>query len=71
MNSGYKGRVATYEMLFVDEELRLLIRARASIEEIAKVARRKGMRTMLESALEHVLEGMTTVEEVVRCVGSL
>jgi type IV pilus assembly protein PilB len=71
MNSGYKGRVATYEMLFVDEELRLLIRSRASVEEIAKVARRKGMRTMLESALEHVLEGVTTVEEVVRCVGSL
>jgi type IV pilus assembly protein PilB len=71
MGSGYKGRVATYEMLFVDAEIRQMIRARAPLEEVAAAARRKGMRTMLESALEHVLSGLTTVEEVSRSVGSL
>ncbi len=71
MNSGYKGRVAVYEMLFIDEEMRHMLRRRASIEEIAKVAHANGMITMLESGMQHVLSGLTTIEEVSRCIGSL
>ncbi|ABQ46119.1 type II secretion system protein E [Thermotoga petrophila RKU-1] len=62
----YRGRMAIGEVLIVDEELRELISSRVSETEIAKLAVKKGMRTMFQDALEKVLLGQTSIEEVFR-----
>ena len=62
--TGYKGRVALYEVMPVKEELRELILQGASADEIKKKAISLGMKTLRRSGLEKVKEGMTTLEEV-------
>ncbi|MFQ5543572.1 MAG: type IV-A pilus assembly ATPase PilB [Nitrospiria bacterium] len=62
--TGYKGRVALYEVLVVDEQLRDLILRGATADEIKKKAISMGMKTLRMSGLEKVREGITTVEEV-------
>ncbi|MCL4478532.1 MAG: type IV-A pilus assembly ATPase PilB [Deltaproteobacteria bacterium] len=65
-NTGYKGRMAVYEVLVIGEELKELVLSGASASEIKKEAIRLGMMTMRQSALKHFKTGLTTVEEVVR-----
>lgn len=65
-NTGYKGRIAVYEILTIAEELRELILAGASANEIKKEAMRLGMMTMRQSAVDFLKKGLTTVDEVVR-----
>lgn len=62
--TGYKGRVALYEVMPVKEELRELILQGASADEIKKKAIALGMKTLRMSGLSKVKEGMTTIEEV-------
>ncbi len=64
-NTGYKGRVALYEVMPVGEALRELILQGASADEIKKKAISMGMRTLRMSGLQKAREGVTTVEEVV------
>ena len=70
MNSGFKGRVGAYEILFVDDEIRRLIRRRAPVEDVETAARQGGMKTLLDAGLELVLQGLTTLEEVHRSIGT-
>jgi type IV pilus assembly protein PilB len=63
--TGYKGRVALYEVMPVGEELRELILQGGSADEIKRKAIELGMRTLRMSGLQKVREGLTTVEEVV------
>jgi type IV pilus assembly protein PilB len=65
-NTGYKGRVGLYEVMPLKEEVKELILARASASEIKKEALRLGMRTLRQSGIYKVKEGMTTIEEVLR-----
>ena len=69
MNSGYKGRVAAYEVLFVNDEVRNLIRARAPAETVGDAARRAGFTTMFDAGVELILSGLTTLEEIHRTIG--
>jgi len=62
--TGYKGRVALYEVMPVKEDLRELILQGASADEIKKKAISLGMKTLRMSGLSKVKEGMTTIEEV-------
>jgi type IV pilus assembly protein PilB len=62
--TGYKGRVALYEVMPVKEDLRELILQGASADEIKKKAIVIGMKTLRMSGLAKVKEGMTTLEEV-------
>jgi type IV pilus assembly protein PilB len=62
-NTGYKGRTAVFELLFMDNELRNLIVAGASRAGLEKAALRGGMRTMREEAIKKALLGITTLEE--------
>ena len=64
--TGYRGRVGIFEVLEVDEEIQALISQRAPAEEIARSARRAGMRTLREDAVRKAGEGLTTLEEVLR-----
>lgn len=64
--TGYKGRIALYEVMPVKEELKELILEGASATEIKKTAVRLGMKTLRMSGLTKVKEGITSVEEVLR-----
>lgn len=65
-DTGYKGRVALYEVMSVDDELKELILAGASGAEIKKKAVASGMKTLRMSGITKLKEGMTTVEEILR-----
>jgi type IV pilus assembly protein PilB len=64
--TGYKGRIAIYEVMPFFTKLKELIFERASAAEIKKIARMEGMKTLRESGITKVLEGVTTLEEVIR-----
>ncbi len=64
--TGMKGRVAIYEVMPISEELRTLILGNAPTAEIREVALAQGMKTLRQNALQKVLDGVTTVEEVLR-----
>ncbi len=65
-NSGYKGRIAVYEIMPMTEELREFVLNGASTMELKREAIRQGMKTLRMSALTKLAEGMTSMEEVVR-----
>ncbi|HEU5412081.1 MAG TPA: type IV-A pilus assembly ATPase PilB [Candidatus Acidoferrales bacterium] len=65
-NTGYKGRVALYEVMEVNDELKELILVGASALELKKKALETGMITLRRSGLIKVAAGMTTLEEVIR-----
>jgi type IV pilus assembly protein PilB len=65
-NTGYKGRVALYEVMPVREEIRELILQGASAMEIKRETMRLGMKTLRQTALTKLKDGTTTVEEVLR-----
>ncbi|UCV01856.1 ATPase, T2SS/T4P/T4SS family [Dechloromonas denitrificans] len=67
--AGYKGRVGLYEILTFDDELRDRIGSGASILEIRKLVRQKGLRSMAWHAAELVAAGQTTLEEILRVLG--
>jgi type IV pilus assembly protein PilB len=64
--SGFKGRIAIYEVLPFFEQLKELIFERASAAEIKRAARDHGMKTLRESGITKMLEGVTTLEEVLK-----
>lgn len=64
-NTGYKGRVAIYEVLSVTPKVRELILRNGSSDEIKKQAIRDGMKTLRMCALTKVAQGLTTLEEAV------
>jgi len=65
-HTGYKGRMSILEIMSVDEEICSHIIKQSSTETIRKTARNNGMRTLLESGLNAVYNGLTTLEEVAR-----
>ncbi|MBI5409848.1 MAG: type IV-A pilus assembly ATPase PilB [Nitrospirae bacterium] len=64
--TGYKGRIALYEVMPLKEELKEMIIKEASALELKKAAVRNGMRTLRMSGLTKLKEGVTTVEEILR-----
>jgi type II secretory ATPase GspE/PulE/Tfp pilus assembly ATPase PilB-like protein len=66
--TGYKGRVGVYEVLVVDAMIRDAVHSQARPEEIRRMLRKVGFRSMQEDAMEKVAEGVTTLEEVLRVV---
>ncbi|RME51223.1 MAG: type II secretion system protein GspE, partial [Deltaproteobacteria bacterium] len=65
--TGYKGRIAVYEVMPLGDELKEFILNGASAAELKREAMRLGMKTLRQSALTKLKEGIITVEEVVRC----
>ncbi|AKO51786.1 general secretion pathway protein GspE [Marinobacter psychrophilus] len=64
--NGYKGRVGIYEVVKVTEQLANMIMEEASSIKIAKAAQAEGFRTLRQSALLKVIEGLTSLEEANR-----
>ncbi len=65
-NTGYKGRVGIYQVMPMFEEIRELVLAGANTAEIKRESMRLGVKTMRQSALTKLKEGMTSFEEVLR-----
>src|SRR5438093_1303492 len=64
--TGMKGRIALYEVMPVSQELRDMVLRSASTSELRQVAQSQGMKTLRQAGLLKVIEGVTTVEEVLR-----
>ena len=62
--TGFKGRQAICELLNLSDRIREMILEKRSTSEIKKAAREEGMRFLRESAVERVLEGLTTLREI-------
>ena len=65
-NTGYKGRVALYEVMRFSEDLKEMVLQGASSAELKAGAIKKGMSTLRMSGIRKVIEGMTTPEEIMR-----
>ncbi|RKY29793.1 MAG: type II secretion system protein GspE, partial [Candidatus Omnitrophota bacterium] len=70
-SSGYKGRIGIFELLKVTPKIQELVLSRASADDIGKVAHQEGMRSLREAAIDKLLEGVITPEEVMRVTQSL
>ncbi|MBU4602138.1 type II secretion system ATPase GspE [bacterium] len=68
-NTGYYGRTSIYELIVLDEDIRTLIISKASSNIIKDTAIKKGMKTLKDSGLKKALQGITTIEEVLRVAG--
>lgn len=66
---GYKGRIGLFELVEVDGEFQDIIREGANIRTLRRVATERGMTTLLDDGIDKVLEGRTSIEEVLRVVG--
>ncbi len=66
--TGYRGRVGVYELLEVTDSIREHIVGRSTHHELRAAAIKDGMRTMQEQAFQMVVDGITTVEDVLRSV---
>jgi general secretion pathway protein E len=64
--TGYRGRVGIIEMLPISDSIRELILQHASAGKIEQAAKQEGMHSMFEDGCRKVLQGLTTIEEVVR-----
>ena len=69
--SGYKGRVGIYEILTLDDPLRDCIGSGASVLEISRQARQRGLRSIIHHAFERVQAGATTPDEILRVLGPM
>ncbi len=65
-DTGYRGRQGIYELLIMDNELRLETQQRRGSEELREIAIKHGMRTLQDDGLRLVREGVTTLDEVLR-----
>jgi type IV pilus assembly protein PilB len=66
-HTGYRGRVALYEVMPMHEELRELVLVGSSAAEIKRSAMRLGMLSLRQSGIRRLKDGTTSVEEVLRC----
>jgi general secretion pathway protein E/type IV pilus assembly protein PilB len=66
LRTGYKGRTGIFEVVMVDDDMRELIKHKASPREYRLLLKKRGISTLRRIGLMKVKEGLTTVEEVVR-----
>lgn len=64
--TGYRGRIALFEVMVFNDEIRELIMNQASTGVLREAARKNGMKLLRENGLEIIYEGVTTIDEVAR-----
>jgi len=69
-NNGYKGRVGIYQLMPISEEIERIILAHGTALEIEAQAKSEGVRTLRQSGLIKVKEGLTSLEEVLGCTNT-
>lgn len=65
-NTGYKGRMAIFEIMVLDDDMREMVIQNASTGLLRQESRKRGSRTLRESGLLAIYDGVTTIDEVVR-----
>src|SRR5262249_36061822 len=65
-NTGFRGRCGIFELVTMNDELRDLVSAGVSTDQLRQACRKQGMVTLRESGLRAIFNGTTTIEEVVR-----
>jgi type IV pilus assembly protein PilB len=70
-NSGYQGRTGVYEIMPISHNIRQLIHQGANADELRTQALKEGMNTLKKSCSRLVLQGLTTVDELIRIAYSL
>ena len=65
-NTGYKGRCGIYELMDINDDIRDMIAADASVDDIRNLARSQGMTSLREAGLKLIFDGVTTIDEIVR-----
>ena len=65
-HSGYKGRIGLFEIMVFDDEIREMIMQNASTQALRAESKKRGLRTLRQSGLMALYDGLTTIEEVVR-----
>ena len=63
--TGYKGRVGIYQVMPISEEIQRIILNHGTAMDIAEQARKEGVRTLRESGLVKVRQGLTSLEEII------
>lgn len=67
--TGYKGRVGIYEILTMSEEIKASLSESISEYQVRQLAKQQGMTTMQQDGILKVLDGLTTVEEILSVAG--
>jgi type IV pilus assembly protein PilB len=65
-NTGFRGRCGIFELVMMNDELRDMISAGASTDQLRVACRKQGMSTLRESGLRAIYKGVTSIDEVVR-----
>jgi type IV pilus assembly protein PilB len=65
-NTGYRGRQGLYEIMLLDDDIRDMIVQHASTQILRNEAKKRGMRTLRQSGILSIYDGVTSIEEVVR-----
>ena len=68
LNTGFTGRMAIFELMVLDEEIKGAIVRSAEANVLRDLSRRKGMKTLLEDGREKAAMGFTTIDEITRAV---
>ena len=66
MNTGYRGRAGVYELLTLNNAFRNKILGNPSLDELRKLAVAQGMQPLRAAAMDKVVAGLTSIEEVLR-----
>jgi len=67
-HSGYRGRLGVFELMLMNEEVQDLIVKRAPLSEVRNAALANGMKTLKQDGFQKIIEGKTTIEEVMRVI---
>jgi len=67
--SGYKGRLGIYEILTMSDEIKASMSEQISEYQVRELAKKQGMTTMQQDGILKVLDGLTTVDEILRVAG--
>jgi len=70
LKTGYKGRTGIFEVVVMDDDMREMVKAKASPRDYRAHLRKRGIQNLRRVGLERVKEGVTTIEEVVRVTTS-
>ena len=62
--TGYKGRVAIFEVMQMTSSIAILTKDKESVDKIQEAARKQGMKTLVEDGVDKIKQGLTTIEEV-------
>jgi len=66
LNTGYRGQTGLFEFMEINDRIRELIVAEPRVDDLRRIAKENGMRSLREDGVDKVLRGITTIEEVIR-----